>query len=285
MPTIGEQLRAARLDQNLTLDEISEMTRIRPDFLDHLECGQYGKLPGRFFVASFVNQFAEAVGLDGRDLAKAALSELGATELSVPDDPVPVNSHLSASIWKGVWSRSRHLLRTNAGSFAKVLVPVVLIIGGLIMATESYRLSRGGDTDSQQPEQPATALTQEEDAIQPVANGSGLGIAEPAPADDQRPAGIFENTRAGSFAIEIRASEVVWVRAVVEGATEREATLQPGERMAFLADSVAYASLGNAGGAALVIDGEDQGVLGESGQVRHVRITEDGWTPVSRSDF
>ena len=64
MATIGEQLRAVRLAKDLTLEDITEETKIRPFFLQCLEEEEYDRLPDQFCVKNFQRQYAEALGID-----------------------------------------------------------------------------------------------------------------------------------------------------------------------------------------------------------------------------
>ncbi|AFT81387.1 helix-turn-helix domain-containing protein [Leuconostoc carnosum] len=65
---IGEQLKAARLNQNLTLDDIQATTKIQVRYLDAIENNNLSILPGDFYVRAFIRQYALAVGLNPEDL-------------------------------------------------------------------------------------------------------------------------------------------------------------------------------------------------------------------------
>jgi cytoskeletal protein RodZ len=63
--TLGQELRAARHDQGLTLEELSEITRVRKSHLDALEEGRLEELPSRPFTIGYIRAYAQALGLDG----------------------------------------------------------------------------------------------------------------------------------------------------------------------------------------------------------------------------
>jgi cytoskeleton protein RodZ len=80
---IGSALAAARRSLGLTLDEISETTRVRVRHLEAIESGQFDQLPSRPFTIGYVHAYAKALGLDA-DATAARFR----TEHPSPDDEV-----------------------------------------------------------------------------------------------------------------------------------------------------------------------------------------------------
>lgn len=70
MSELGEVLKKARIEKNLTLDEIQEQTKIRKRYLEALEDGDFEVLPGKFYVRAFIKNYAEAIGLDADEVLK-----------------------------------------------------------------------------------------------------------------------------------------------------------------------------------------------------------------------
>ena len=66
--TIGTKLRQARLDKNISLIELQQMTKIQKRYLEAIEADQFAQLPGTFYVRAFIRQYAAAVGEDGDKL-------------------------------------------------------------------------------------------------------------------------------------------------------------------------------------------------------------------------
>ena len=65
---IGEQLKAARLEKQLSLDDIQEITKIQRRYLSAIEENNLSVLPGDFYVRAFIRQYALAVGLHPDEL-------------------------------------------------------------------------------------------------------------------------------------------------------------------------------------------------------------------------
>lgn len=59
----GERLKEERLKQGLTLEEVSENTKIRKTFLESIEKSEYGKLPASTFAQGFVKNYTQFLGL------------------------------------------------------------------------------------------------------------------------------------------------------------------------------------------------------------------------------
>ncbi|HZZ88909.1 MAG TPA: helix-turn-helix transcriptional regulator [Caulobacteraceae bacterium] len=78
---IGAALAAARRTLGLSLDEISETTRVRVRHLEALEADRIEQLPSRPFTVGYVRAYAKALGLD----ADAVASRFR-TEHPSPDD-------------------------------------------------------------------------------------------------------------------------------------------------------------------------------------------------------
>ncbi|WP_100666124.1 helix-turn-helix domain-containing protein [Leuconostoc citreum] len=65
---IGEQLKAARLAKNMSLDDVQQITKIQVRYLEAIESNNLSVLPGDFYVRAFIRQYALAMGLNPEDL-------------------------------------------------------------------------------------------------------------------------------------------------------------------------------------------------------------------------
>lgn len=81
--TIGTRLRQARLNKNISLDELQQITKIQKRYLEAIESGEFDLLPGSFYVRAFVKQYAQAVGEDGDKL----VAVLAGKETLTPPPP------------------------------------------------------------------------------------------------------------------------------------------------------------------------------------------------------
>ena len=89
---VGAELRAARLRLGWTLEDVAQGLRIRLPFLEAIEEGRIGDLPGAAYAVGFVRTYATALGLDPDEVSRRFRAESQEvnrkTELSFPA-PVP----------------------------------------------------------------------------------------------------------------------------------------------------------------------------------------------------
>ena len=109
MSTVAEQLRHARQAQNLTVQQVAEVTKIRTDHIRALEDGNYAAFSAPVYVRGFTRCYATLLKLDVTAVMTALDTELGQTA-KFKDTPShsgqargPVNFvmfHLSQLSWK-----------------------------------------------------------------------------------------------------------------------------------------------------------------------------------------
>lgn len=63
MQTVGEVLKKARLRKKLSLQAISQQTKIRPEYLSALEKDRYQDLPSTAHTQGFIKNYSQVVGL------------------------------------------------------------------------------------------------------------------------------------------------------------------------------------------------------------------------------
>jgi cytoskeletal protein RodZ len=89
--TIGSSLKRQRETRNMSLAEVSRVTRIPSHTLEAIERDRFDDLPGEVFVRGFLRSYAQAVGMGPQDvLARYTASRRLAKSLTVT--PLPVAS-------------------------------------------------------------------------------------------------------------------------------------------------------------------------------------------------
>jgi len=62
---IGELLREARESCGMTLQQASEITKVRTKYLEAIENGEFAVIPGEVYLKGFIRTYADCLGLDG----------------------------------------------------------------------------------------------------------------------------------------------------------------------------------------------------------------------------
>src|SRR5512138_3185436 len=86
--TLGQQLKTARQEKKLSLEQASEATRIRWHYLQALEADDYSAIPSAPQARGFLRNYAAFLGID----LASALSAIQAAPPAEPEDmsgPLP----------------------------------------------------------------------------------------------------------------------------------------------------------------------------------------------------
>ncbi|MCR4263930.1 MAG: helix-turn-helix domain-containing protein [Candidatus Roizmanbacteria bacterium] len=69
MRPVGEILKSARRRKGMTIVELSDLTKIRKKYLEHIENSEWDELPGVAYITGFVKRYADAVDLDAEKVS------------------------------------------------------------------------------------------------------------------------------------------------------------------------------------------------------------------------
>jgi cytoskeletal protein RodZ len=137
MPTVAEQLRAAREAKNLTVEQVADFTKIRTDHVRALEEGQFGAFSATIYIRGSVKNYATLLKLDVPQLLAALDAELkGTARFSEPPPLVAsqkgVVDHLTLLLAKVNW---------KVGLAAVAAVLLVGIVLGSVWVWHHHRPS------------------------------------------------------------------------------------------------------------------------------------------------
>ncbi len=68
MKEIGEYLRKAREEKNISLKDVQESTKISMRYLEAIDRGDFNGIPGEVYRKGFIANYAAAIGLDSQDV-------------------------------------------------------------------------------------------------------------------------------------------------------------------------------------------------------------------------
>jgi len=287
MASVGEKLRAARLDQGLDLADLSARTKISAKFLAAIEADDRQSIPGGFFYRSWVAQYARVLSLD----AAAMTAEID--QILIQEQAPPLPGQVSGS-FNDIKPARITIERRSSGnrltySFV-LLVAVMLGCSGLyawwhrsVQAQEARLQVQAQDVrvPKREPGAPvATAAKQpitSVDVAQPVADPTPTNTLIENAAVAKTDAPVVSSASNGDVQIELSATEETWVSVSGDGKQAFSGILQPAEIKTVAARDGARIRVGNAGGLQVRLNGKSIGPIGTAGQVRTVIINRTGF--------
>jgi cytoskeleton protein RodZ len=138
MSTVAEKLRQAREAQNLTINHVAEITKIRTDHIRALEEGNFDVFSAPVYIRGFVRTYSTLLKLDVPQTMAALDAELGKTEKF--SEPPPLTDQKKGPLDFLMLQLSRMDLRKGA------ILAVVLVLAVVVLL--SVLSSRGSKAKS-----------------------------------------------------------------------------------------------------------------------------------------
>jgi cytoskeletal protein RodZ len=124
MPTVGEQLRAARQTQNLEIHQVADWTKIRSDHIRALEEGNFSIFSAPVYIRGFVRTYATLLKLDAPKILQQLSQELASSGQQEPALSQPASGALDDAMFH--FSKFvRRLALPAVGTLLVVAVAVV----------------------------------------------------------------------------------------------------------------------------------------------------------------
>lgn len=254
MGAFGERLRREREMRGITLDEISESTKISRRHLESLEKEDFDSLPGGIFNKGFVRAYARFLGLD-EDQAVADYSAVR-NEEPPPPDQFPLEVHEKPN---------REL---NPRRSPLPLILAVLALLGVLAVVWARSRSRRPENAGAAPPPAAKAVAA------PVLTPTVL--AEKPPAPTPTPAIVKPTPDPNTFVILVRAKEDSWVSLQADGKITWEGFLRANKQRLVRAGKRVVLTTNNAGGLVVRHNGKLVRALGSESEIRTVTFNTAG---------
>ncbi len=158
MSDLGQQLKDARLQKGLSLEDVQEMTKIRKRYLEAIEQGDFKVLPGSFYVRAFIKTYAEAVDLDAETLLQSHPKDVPAAEPENVMEPVLTKRSARTSASGGGGARSGGRGEGGKGLSTALMWTFPILI--LIIVAIVYINNTKSDPDTAKTNPDTTATTQ-----------------------------------------------------------------------------------------------------------------------------
>jgi hypothetical protein len=249
MESVGQKLRAARMQLGLTLEQISAKTRISVRNLQALENDDLVPFNSAFFYRSFVRQFAQQLRIEYQDLADAVQQVTS----GMPEPLMPGQVEFAASGPKVAAIRPTH---TKKLRWLHSLTSLLLMLVACSTVYDLWENSRSHlqtriATSSPLPPKRAT-------------KAAASRIASPASSDV-------------AVRVELSAIERTWLSVMADGIQTFNGVLEAEDTKVLEGRETARIRTCNAGGLSVVFNGKALGSLGPHGQIRTVVFTKNGY--------
>jgi cytoskeleton protein RodZ len=279
-PRVGADLCAARERLGWSLPAIALHLRIRQPFLEAIEGGRIGELPGNnAYAVGFVRTYAQSLGLDPDEIARRFRSETAdvnrKTELTfpvpVPERGVPAGAVvllgvvLSIGAYVGWYrmsgdGRQATAVKQVPAHLAPLIEPVKPPAAPSVPAPAEAPAAAVPPAPAVSPSSAAAAIP----APGAVPGPTAAAISSITPAPAPAPAPAPDGTR-----IMLRARADAWVQVRDrQGPVLLNRIMRNGETWSVPAKGQLLLTTGNAGGTELLVDGVLAPSLGGDGAVR-----------------
>ena len=254
MSDVGRQLRKAREEKGLSLEQVQKATRIKRVYLEALEADRLDDLPGPVQARGFARSYASHVGLD----PDALLGQLDGVSSQTPavllpspqatSKPAAASNRPRATPYPiASPPRPGPAPRISTESSLPLPLPILIagaivlfVIGGLLLI-QAFRAEAPAPT----PTLPASV---------PLSVSQTAEVAPTAPP-------------VARVSVTLTPSEHVWVRVTHDGFTAFEGFMEPGQSQSWEAAQQVIVETGNGAALTATVNGEDVGVLGPRNRV------------------
>jgi cytoskeletal protein RodZ len=230
--SFGQYLQALRLEKKISLERISDETRIGLSMLQLIEKEDHDSLPDEVFVKGFLRSYAKAVGADGDEAVRRyesrrkVLQKLDATDLDSGTTP-------TRWWWKMI---------LICGLFVTL---IFLSVFGLAFM-EHYLSDR------------SVRETENSGEMAPVGSPQ-----TPAESTDE---GVPKAPDSAKHELYVVVVEDTWIKIIIDNGSSRRYELKAGDDLKLEAKSNFNLLIGNAAGVKLTLNDKAIAVSGKSGE-------------------
>ncbi len=252
--SIGETLAAAREERGLTVQQVSDVTRLRATIVSAMEHDEFDAAGGAVYARGHIRAIARAVGADGEALVTQFDAEHAVDEEPSVTDVFEVEN-------KG--RRERRGPNWSA-AMATALVAAIAVLAFQIISHNSSDGSGGSGPIAGTTPTVSTSSS----ASTPTSTLPDTTTSTPSPSStDSTIAQLPSNVVTLRMSIIGTAS---WVQVTnASGAVLYTGTMTTGQTKYFRDSHQLSVVIGNAAAVDLVVNGQDLGTAGSDGQVLH----------------
>ena len=279
MPSFGAKLKQQREQRGITLEEISQNTKIGSRFLRALEEDRFDQLPGGIFNKGFIRAYARSVGADEEEAIAGYLEATGVSlHKTEPADSVP---ELRAEAER----QGAAGLPWGALAMLLLIVALALAVWGFysreigMRGESSPALSQGGKPSrSETGAVPAAVGGSPSNGNVSVALRKNI-FATPPAASDRQLTGKAPSIAPLPINLQIKVREDSWMSVAADGKQIMRGTMAAATQQSVHAAREIVVKAGNAGAVDFEFNGTKLPVQGNPGEVKTLIFDTAGLHP------
>ena len=267
MGAFGDRLRREREMRGITLEEITESTKISRRHLEALEGEHFDQLPGGVFNKGFVRAYARFLGLD-EDQAVADYAA-ASNEQPEPEDKFPLEIHEQPN-------RELNPRRSHLPLVFAIAALVGVLVGYAFWLKSRPHTNESATGSTQQTPTAATTTAPPVNVPTPAAPPASEPTAGSTPSQPAQVAPEKPSKPEKVFVVQVKAKEDSWVSIVADGKSVMERVLSADKKKKIMAGKTLVLRTGNAGGIEVTFNGVSLGSLGNENEPRTLTFNATG---------
>jgi cytoskeleton protein RodZ len=290
MGSVASELKSEREKRKISLAQIAADTRISLRYLQSLEEGRYGDLPGGMYNRAFLRAYCESLNLNQQEIMQRYEAEISPPlDKLLKSKPHLSQKDTSLKLSPVVTWTLMLLISATGIFFSRKWIATVF--------SPYFSHRQAPSVPHELAKQPVPSPAPQTAAVNPgpppaqaaqLENTTNVPAATPEPSPSEPKAPLVqapETTQAqeaalpvspspSSLRLEIIATENCWISVERDGSPALRKLLIPGEVQFVRASEQFSIVIGNAGGVRLKINGKAAKPLGKSGEVVNIHINE-----------
>ena len=271
---LAEELKQARINCNLSIQQLSNLTRIDLKFLEAMENGDFSYLP-ELYVKAFTKQYAKAVNLDENIIIKKyeALKQgipyeeelqkeetKRPIELAKEEKKEPKYEPASTHVYNAV--RSPITNPSDLPNSKRRVVLTGILVAAIAAFAIIYFFFLRQSHEIIVPEKPIEEVIKE-NKQRYIANEKTDSLANKSISSD-------------SLNLTIMSKDTSWIKIIVDDKKVDDFILFPHSQKNIVAGNNFKITIGNSGGIELNLNNKSLNFEGKKGQVKYISISKGG---------
>lgn len=263
---LGEELKTARELKDITLQQISNKTRIDMKFLVAIEEGNFDVMPD-VYIRAFIREYSNSIDLDGDTvLRKYEIAKEGREIAEEEIQEIEKEESEKKERVKKEFSSPTNTTQVEPTGENKNILIGIYAVAILAAAVIAYFVFFNSSDTQIITERPYKEVLEE--------NKTRFEVPEEKKKDEVKDA--VTNVVSDSLSLMITASDTCWIGGRVDNNSDIDFLLYPGRKKTLKAKSQFYIVAGNAGGIEFYLNNKKLDYIGRPGARAILTINSEG---------